>query len=119
MVFSHLLFIYLFLPLLLLAYYIIKNDAYRRVVLVAFSLLFYAWGEPICVFLMIGLVLADYLFGLLIDNTLSRRLRKFWLVVAVAANLSILVVFKYLGFFTETANSILSATTHTICLLMK
>ena len=109
MVFSHLLFIYLFLPLLLLAYYIIKNDAYRRVVLVAFSLLFYAWGEPICVFLMIGLVLADYLFGLLIDNTLSRRLRKFWLVVAVAANLGILVVFKYLGFFTETANSIFSA----------
>ncbi len=109
MVFSHLLFIYIFMPLLMLAYFVIKNDAYRRAVLVAFSLLFYAWGEPICVFLMIGLVLADYLFGLLIHNTLSRRLRKFWLTLAVMANLSVLVVYKYLGFFTETVNTLFAA----------
>ncbi len=118
MVFSHLLFIYIFMPLLMLAYFILKNNAYRRAVLVAFSLLFYAWGEPICVFLMIGLVLADYLFGLLIHNTLSRRLRTFWLVLAIIANLSVLVVYKYLGFFTETVNTLFAASIPVVKLTM-
>ena len=65
MVFSNIFFLYVFLPALFLAYFVIKNNAYRRAVLIAFSLVFYAWGEPIYVFLMIGLVLADYIFGLL------------------------------------------------------
>ena len=66
MVFSHLLFIYIFLPVLLAAYFIIKNDLYRRIILVVFSLVFYAWGEPVYVFLMIGIVMLDYLFGRLV-----------------------------------------------------
>ena len=106
MVFSNIFFLYVFLPALFLAYFVIKNDAYRRAVLIAFSLVFYAWGEPVYVFLMIGLVLADYIFGLLISKTRQVWLRKFWLVIAIVSNLSVLGVYKYLGFFTETLNFI-------------
>ena len=118
MVFSNIFFLYVFLPVLFIAYFIIKNDAYRRAVLIAFSLVFYAWGEPVYVFLMIGLVLADYLFGLLIDHTRQIWLRKFWLCIAVISNLSILGVYKYLGFITETMNIIFNVTIPVVELAM-
>ncbi len=106
MVFSNLFFLYVFLPLLFLAYFIIKNNAYRRGVLVAFSLLFYAWGEPVCVFLMIGLVAADYLFGRLIGSTRIQSRRKLWLTLAIVSNLGVLGFYKYLGFVIETLNTV-------------
>ena len=118
MVFSNIFFLYVFLPALFLAYFVIKNDAYRRAVLIAFSLVFYAWGEPVYVFLMIGLVLADYIFGLLIAKTRQVWLRKFWLVIAIVSNLSILGVYKYLGFFTETLNFIFNVTIPVVKLSM-
>ena len=118
MVFSNIFFLYVFLPALFLAYFVIKNNAYRRAVLIAFSLVFYAWGEPIYVFLMIGLVLADYIFGLLISKTRQVWLRKFWLVIAIVSNLSILGVYKYLGFFTETLNFIFNVTIPVVKLSM-
>jgi len=104
MVFSDLLFLYMFLPLLALLYFVTPYNGVRRGVLVAFSLLFYAWGEPIYVFLMLGMVAADYIFGLLIHNSRSQSHRKLWLIIALIFNLGILGVFKYLGFFTETFN---------------
>lgn len=118
MVFSNIFFLYVFLPALFLAYFVIKNDAYRRAVLIAFSLVFYAWGEPVYVFLMIGLVLADYIFGLLISKTRQVWLRKFWLVIAIVSNLSVLGVYKYLGFFTETLNFIFNVTIPVVKLSM-
>ena len=118
MVFSNIFFLYVFLPALFLAYFVIKNNAYRRAVLIAFSLVFYAWGEPVYVFLMIGLVLADYIFGLLISKTRQVWLRKFWLVIAIVSNLSILGVYKYLGFFTETLNFIFNVTIPVVKLSM-
>ena len=118
MVFSNIFFLYVFLPALFLAYFVIKNNAYRRAVLIAFSLVFYAWGEPVYVFLMIGLVLADYIFGLLISKTRQVWLRKFWLVIAIVSNLSVLGVYKYLGFFTETLNFIFNVTIPVVKLSM-
>ena len=53
MVFSHLIFIYAFLPLLLLLYFVRKDASWRRGVLLIFSLVFYAWGEPIYILLII------------------------------------------------------------------
>ena len=53
MIFSHLLFIYAFLPLLMILYYCRKNNSWRRGVLLAFSLVFYAWGEPLYILLML------------------------------------------------------------------
>ncbi len=118
MVFSNLLFLYIFLPILLLAYYVIKNDTYRRIVLLAFSLLFYAWGEPVAIFLMIGLVLGDYLFGLMIDHVYTAGAKRLWLVSAIVFNLGILCVYKYLGFFTETFNFIFHAKIPVVSLTM-
>ena len=108
MVFSTPFFLYVFLPVLFLAYFIIKNNAYRRVILVLFSLLFYAWGEPVCVFLMIGLVLADYLFGRLIGATRVESRRRLWLALAIVSNLGVLFFYKYLGFFITTLNTVFS-----------
>ncbi|MBP3293292.1 MAG: MBOAT family protein [Clostridia bacterium] len=118
MLFSHLLFLYVFMPALFLAYFLIKNNTYRRIVLTAFSLLFYAWGEPVAIFLMIGLVLGDYLFGLLIDHVYTAMAKRLWLIAAIAFNLSILGVYKYLGFFTETFNMIFHAQVPVISLTM-
>ena len=118
MVFSNLFFLYIFLPALFLAYFIIKNDTYRRGVLVAFSLFFYAWGEPVYVFLMIGMVLADYIFGLLIHKCISVTWKSCWLVLAIITNLSILGLYKYLGFFTDTINTIFNVTIPAMDLVM-
>ncbi len=118
MVFSNLFFLYVFLPALFLAYFIIKNDAYRRAVLAAFSLLFYAWGEPVCVFLMVGLVAADYLFGRLIHATRVEALRRLWLTLAIISNLGVLGFYKYLGFFIETLNTIFNVTIPTVSVVM-
>lgn len=106
MLFSDLLFLYLFLPLLALLYFIPRNNAVRRAVLIVFSLVFYAWGEPLYVFLMIGMVAADYGFELLLDRAQTRRMRRTLLILSVVFNLGILGLYKYLGFFTETFNRI-------------
>ena len=117
-VFSHLFFLYIFLPALFLAYFVIKNDSYRRGVLIVFSLFFYAWGEPVCVFLMIGLVAADYLFGRLINATRVESMRKLWLVCAIVSNLGVLGFYKYLGFFIETLNTIFNVSIPTVTVTM-
>ena len=106
MYFSNLFFLYIFLPALFLAYFIVRNDTYRRIVLTAFSLFFYAFGEPVYVFLMIGLVAVDYGFGRVIGKTAEIRIRKRWLIAAVVLNLAFLCFFKYLGFFIETWNTL-------------
>ncbi len=106
MYFSNLFFLYIFMPALFLAYFAVKNDAYRRAVLTAFSLLFYAFGEPVYVFLMLGFVAVDYGFGLAIGRAAEIRIRKRWLIAAVVLNLAFLCFFKYLGFFLDTWNSI-------------
>ncbi|MBQ2545662.1 MAG: MBOAT family protein, partial [Clostridia bacterium] len=118
MVFSHLFFLYVFLPALFLAYFVIKNDAYRRGVLIVFSLFFYAWGEPVCVFLMIGLVAADYLFGRLINATRVESMRKLWLVCAIVSNLGVLGFYKYLGFLIETLNTVFNVAIPTVTVTM-
>ncbi len=118
MVFSNLFFLYIFMPLLFVAYFVINNSTYRRTVLVLFSLFFYAWGEPLCVFIMIGLVLADYIFGILINKAFSATAKKTWLVVAIAFNLGLLCLYKYLGFFTETINTVFNVTVPVISITM-
>ncbi len=109
MVFSDLFFLYVFLPsfalLYLLGTWIDKKTSgsgtpscrVRNAVLVAFSLIFYAWGEPIYVFLMLVCVVINYFIGKAIDH--QDKHRKKMLVIGVVCNLGILGVFKYAGFF--------------------
>ena len=106
MVFSHLIFIYAFLPLLMLLYFARKEAGWRRGVLLIFSLLFYAWGEPIYILLMLGSALLNFLFGLMVDQEKPEKQRKVGIVLAVVTNLALLGVFKYTGFLVETVNSI-------------
>jgi MFS family permease len=88
MVFSHLIFIYAFLPLLLILYYCRQNNGWRRGVLLAFSLVFYAWGEPKYVFLMLLSVGIGYLAGRLMD----KLPRKTVMIVSVTMCLLFLII---------------------------
>ena len=68
MLFSSLTFLFGFLPILLILYFIIKNRKYKNIILLIFSLIFYAWGEPKYIFLMLLTILIVYVFGILIDK---------------------------------------------------
>ena len=95
MLFSSLEFIFCFLPLCLAVYFLIPKR-YGNVVLLLFSLLFYGLGEPVYLFLMVFTVVADYIFGLLIQKYIdSRKASRAILVLAIAFNISILFFFKY------------------------
>ena len=106
MVFSHLLFIYAFLPLLMILYYCRQNNNWRRGVLLAFSLVFYAWGEPLYILLMLFSAGMNYAFGLFIGASETDRGKKIAVVSGVILNLALLGVFKYTGFMVENINAI-------------
>ena len=98
MIFSSLLFLTIFLVAVLFCYYIIPNRLYRNIVLCVFSLFFYAWGEPVCVIIMIFSIFMNYTAGMVIGRCEKRGNKagkKAALVVAVVLNLLMLGVFKY------------------------
>lgn len=105
MVFSSLVFLCIFLPAVFLLYGIIPNLRARNVLLMLASLVFYAFGEPVYVLLMIGSALVNYCFALLIGHNEGKR-RKLFLIIAVVLNLGILGVFKYAGMLVRTFNQI-------------
>ncbi|MBQ8551967.1 MAG: MBOAT family protein [Clostridia bacterium] len=101
MVFSSLEFLLLYLTVTLLLYFIVPFKA-RNIVLLAVSLIFYGWGEPIYMFLMVFTIIVDYIFGLLVENNLKKQNKKsakLCLILAVVINLAILGFFKYYDFF--------------------
>lgn len=102
MVFSSLVFISVFLPAVLLFYWLLPSTAGRNVLLLAVSLLFYAYGEPVYVFLMITSSFFNYMCALWMEN---RKYRRVILTAAIAVNLALLCVFKYAGFLAELINS--------------
>ena len=102
MVFADLFFLFAFLPAFAICYLIAglaKGNTLKNGVLVLFSLIFYAWGEPVYVVLLVLCALLNWLFGRGIDR--KGRGRTFWLVVGLIGNLAILGTFKYLGFFAD------------------
>ncbi len=107
MVFSSLTFLFVFLPLVLLTTYVCPKTA-RNYVLLAWSLLFYAWGGPSYLFIMIGSIALNYLFGLGIAATNRPVIRRVLLGLCVAANLGALGYFKYFDFFAENLNMVFS-----------
>ena len=90
MVFSGLTFLLLFLPLLLLLYFVRDNLRWRNGVLVVFSLIFYAWGEPIMVLLLVGTTLVHYFCARKIASTERAGERRLWLALAVVVSLAAL-----------------------------
>lgn len=104
MVFSSLLFTCLFMPVVFILHTVIKNLKFRNILLLIASLLFYAYGEPSYIFLMLISALLNYVFALLMNN----RHKKLFLVLAVVLNLSLLGVFKYSGFLMTSINDALN-----------
>ena len=108
MIFASLFFLYFFLPLNLLLYYaVFRKPAYRNLVLVLFSLFFYAWGEPIWIILLIFSASIDFLHGKFIEKHRGTPLAKLGVVSSLVLNLGILFLFKYSGFFIGSVNSLL------------
>ena len=105
MLFSSNLFLFLFLPAVLLGYSVLPRQL-RNLFLLAASLIFYAWGTGSFVFVMIGSILFNYLAALIMDRVSRQWVRKALLVVAVAGNLGILFVYKYLDFFITNLNAL-------------
>lgn len=104
MVFSSLVFISIFLPAVWGLYWLVPSEAGKNALLLAASLLFYAYGEPVYVFLMITSAMLNFLCALLIQT--YRRYRKSILILAIVINLGILFVFKYAAFIIEAVDSI-------------
>ena len=100
MVFADLFFLYAFLPAFALCYLLAslaEGNRVKNAVLVVFSLIFYAWGEPVYVFLLIFCALLNWLIGLGVGR--KGHGKTFWLIVGLVINLAILGTFKYLGRF--------------------
>lgn len=109
MVFSSTIFLCVYLPLVLLGYYICPKKG-RNLFLLIVSLVFYAWGEPKYVFLMIFSILVNYIFGRLMDKNRGRKKRmKLLLVLSVVIDLGLLSVFKYTDFIITNVNAIFGA----------
>lgn len=104
MVFSSVIFLFVFLPIVFILYYSIGliNMRIKNFILLLFSLLFYAWGEPKNIVLLIISCFANYLFGLIIHYFKNHyKAKKIILIIALVFNLSLLFVFKYLNFMIE------------------
>jgi len=109
MVFSNLFFLYIFLPANIILYFAARKTKTRNLIMVCFSLVFYAWGEPVWVFLLIATALLNWRLALYME---SRREDKdglnarYALIAAVVLDLSLLVLFKYTGFLYENINAL-------------
>lgn len=114
MVFSDLFFLFVFIPAFAACYlaaraadkrFFESNNTLRNAVLILFSLIFYAWGEPVYLFLMIGTVAVNYLVGKQIANAAAPN-RKTALIAGIACNILTLGIFKYAGFVAQSLNAI-------------
>lgn len=107
MVFSSTIFLFLFLPLVLLVYYLI-NIKFRNYFLLIASLFFYAYGEPKFIFIMCLSIIVNYIFGFLIYSTHNKiiLIKRFVLFFVTAVNIGLLFYYKYYDFFIENVNGI-------------
>ena len=107
MVFSSLLFLFMYLPIVLIIYYAVPLK-FRNLFLFFANLVFYGWGEPIYVTLMLFSTVVDYTCGYFIDKyrTKNKKIAKTFLITSICINLGLLGFFKYAGFITDTLNAI-------------
>ncbi len=105
MVFSSLTFLLFFLPLVIVFYYIFRNEKYRNGVLLLFSLVFYAWGEPKWILVMLLTVGINYLCGIVLSRCDKGRL--FWVILGAGLSLLCLFYFKYSGFVVDNLEKLL------------
>ena len=120
MLFSSTTFLFAFLPIVLITYYIVPRIT-RNLVLFIFSLVFYAWGEPVYIVLMIASTIVAYITGLLADKQ-RKSAKKYTpliaMIGAVVWNIGLLLFFKYTDFFIGAANSIFGTQIKTLGLAL-
>lgn len=98
MLFSSITFLYYFLPAVLIIYFVTPKK-FKNLVLLISSLIFYGWGEPLYILLMLLSIAVQYVLGLLIEKHTDTKLARFWLVLSVIFSLALLGYFKYTNFF--------------------
>ena len=103
MVFSSLTFLLIFLPILSIIYFLVKNIKIKNYILLIFSLIFYAWGEPIYIIIMLLSILVTYISGILINKVKHKKIA---LAISIMLLLSSLLFFKYYNFLIDNINSI-------------
>lgn len=104
MVFSNLVFMFAYLPITLLAYYLVPRQG-RNIFLFIVNLIFYGWGEPKLVLLMVFNIFFNYIGGWLVDKyRADAKKKKLFLILTCVLDIAILAVFKYTGMITETLN---------------
>ena len=116
MLFSSMTFIYIFLPTVLLLCFV-SNKKFHNLILLLASIIFYAWGEPKYVFIMLLTILINYFGAILIDKT-NNHWRKVTLTLTILANLSFLFYFKYFNFLITNLNSLCKLNLHFIDVIM-
>ena len=105
MLFSSLLFLYYFLPITIILYFI-SPSCMRNTILLLASLIFYGWGEPRYLILMVLSILFNYLFGLFIDYYQNKPIKHFIFILSIIFNLGMIGYFKYTDFFLNTINQV-------------
>ncbi|MCR4739207.1 MAG: MBOAT family protein [Lachnospiraceae bacterium] len=106
MVFSSLLFVFFFLPIVLALYYL-AEEKYRNYILLFASICFYSYGEPRFVFVMIGSITVNWVMALLIEKNRNKKAGRVFLITDIFVNAGILFIFKYLDFSVDVINRIL------------
>lgn len=107
MVFSSIIFIFYFLPLFFLAYYLV-GEKYKNFVILAGSILFYAWGAPRFIFVILGTTIVDFYIVRAMHASDNERRRKLLLYLSLSLNLGLLFYFKYCNFFVSNINHVLA-----------
>ena len=105
MLFSSIPFLYYFLPVVLIAYFLVPGKGKNAVLLLS-SLVFYGWGEPKLLALMLFTICVFYFCGLAMGRAEAQRWKKFWLLVSVVVSLSLLALFKYADFALSSINAV-------------
>ncbi len=104
MVFSSLEFIFIFLPIFFIIYYLVK-DKYKNLIILIFSLLFYSFGEPVYILLLLLSSIVDFSNGYFINKySDNKKVKRIFLIISIIVNLSILGFFKYADFFIDNIN---------------
>ena len=96
-----------FLPANIILYFLARNFKVKNIILIIFSLVFYSWGEPVCVALLIFSSFIGYIFAMQIHKSETEQQKKMYLIISLIINIGLLGIFKYTGFFVNNLNALL------------
>lgn len=104
MVFSSSIFLFIFLPITIIIYYLLRRYTLKNLWLLLVSLFFYSWGEPKYILLMLISIIVNYFLAKIIANSIDKSKKKMVVILSVIFNLALLFYFKYFNFFIDNIN---------------